>query len=81
VIAPGIAPGRNPRLPRSSRSALKVMNLSPRRGIMARVRTFVFGGTKGAREAAASPLPSPAVLSPSVVLRFRFLPDFATEGT
>jgi hypothetical protein len=46
-----------------------------------RVQGSVFGGAKEARGAAASPLPSPAVLCPSVVLRFCFYPDFAMEGT
>jgi hypothetical protein len=50
-------------------------------GDNARVRTLVFGGAKEARGAAASLLPSPAVLPPAVVLRFCALPDFATEGT
>jgi hypothetical protein len=46
-----------------------------------RVQASVFGGAKEARGAAASPLPSPAALSPAVVLRFSFHPDFATEST
>jgi hypothetical protein len=46
------------------------------------VQTLVSGGTKEARGAdAAQPFLAPAALSSAVVLRFRFYPDFATEGT
>ena len=47
-----------------------------------RVQTLVSGGEKGARGAeAARPFLAPAALPPAVVLRLRFHPDFATEGT
>jgi hypothetical protein len=46
------------------------------------VQTLVSDGTKEARGAdAAQPFLAPAALSSAVVLRFRFYPDFATEGT
>ena len=45
------------------------------------VRTSVFGGAKEARGAAASPFRAPAAPPPSVVLRFFFHPDLATDGT
>jgi hypothetical protein len=54
---------------------------SAEKGDNARVRTLVFGGAKEARGAAASPSPPPPDLSPSVVLRFCFHPDIATDGT
>ena len=45
------------------------------------VRTSVFGGAKEARGAAASPFRAPVAPPPSVVLRFFFHPDLATDGT
>jgi hypothetical protein len=50
-------------------------------GDNARVRTPISGGAKESRGAEASPLPSPAASSPSVVLRLRVLPYFATESS
>ena len=45
------------------------------------MQTLVSGSTKEARGAdAAQPFLAPAALHPAVVLRFRFHPDFATEG-
>jgi hypothetical protein len=76
-----IAPGRNPPFAPVLTARTEGDESSAETGDNGPVQTSVSGSTKEARGAdAAQPFLAPAALHPAVVLRFRFHPDFATEG-
>ena len=76
-----IAPGRNPPFAPVLTARTEGDESSGETGDNGPVQTLVSDGEKGARGAeAAQPFLAPAALHPAVVLRFRFHPDFATEG-
>ena len=77
-----IALGRNPPVAPVLTVCTEEDESSGETGDNGRVQTLVSDGTKEARGSdAAQPFLAPAALSSAVVLRFRFYPDFATEGT